>query len=525
MNSLSNLSIRVRRRAIALLYLLAAASASLLVACATASEPIKLSQEPQLFLNDHLIADMRNLSRDVKQPTKHPANPVITPDQPWERRMIELYGTVLFDEDTQSFRCWYLASEHGAAQPEYYICYAESEDGIHWQKPLVGEEPFGPYDQHNIVIRGGHGISVIKEPSDPDPERRYKAAGGDVFGTSPDGIHWTIENNRYAVRKNDTCSSLVRWKDEYLYFVRNQEPETGGTLHDPKTDKTWSGTMRGVGLCTSNDFRTWTEKRSIFRTDERDGFPWVQPHALCVTAYGDALIGLLPIMKIIPDDGNNLMSTISVQLMTSRDGRDWKRVADRAVFMPADKPEPKHRRNWDARFHPGANMFVHDDVVYIYYFGTNLLFGESNWQEGRLRFGEGVQPVEAVERTYTQPRPFGIGLATLPADRFVSLRPVNWEIEGVMQTHPLLISGNHLLVNADVAPADLHVALLDAAGQPVPGFAHENSVAVPHDKLRHRIVWRNEAGEQSLPQAATAKPLALEFKISNGDLYAFQVTE
>lgn len=513
------------RRLIASLFLLAVAWSSLVAPRAAAAEPIQLSNQPQLFIDDYLIAEMLNLCRDVKQPTKHPANPLIKPDKPWERRMIELYGTVLFDDDTQSFRCWYLASESGEAKPEYYICYAESKDGIHWEKPAVGQQPFGPYERHNVVIRGGHGISVIKEPLDPDPQRRYKAAGGDLFGTSPDGIHWNMENNRYAVRKNDTCSSLVRWKDEYLYFVRNQEPETGSAIADPKTGKTWTGTMRGVGLSTSNDFQTWTEKKSILRTDERDGFPWVQPHALCVTPYGDVLIGLLPIMHIIPADGNNLMGTVSVQLAASRNGREWERVADRAVFMPCDKPDPKANRNWDARFHPGANMLVKDDLVYIYYFGTNLLFGESNWQDGALRFGEGAEPAKPVERTFTEARPFGIGLATLPADRFVSLRPVNWEAEGVLKTLPLLISGRHLLVNAEVDPADLQVALLDATGQPVTGFEHGNSVAIPHDKLRYKIVWRNGGSEQSLHDAPLGQPLTLEFKFVNGDLYALQVVD
>ena len=351
-----------------------------------------------MFLDDHLIVEMKNLKRDFKQPTKHPENPLLKPDQPWERRMIELYGTVLFDDEMQKFRCWYLASESGAGQPEYYICHAESKDGIHWEKPHVGSEPFGPYERHNIVIPGGHGISVIKDADEADPKRRYKAAGGDIFATSPDGIQWAIENNRYAVHKNDTCSSLVCWKDEFLYYVRNQEPETGNSVFDPKTGKTWTGTMRGVGLSTSSDFHKWAEKRSIFRTDERDGFPWVQPHALCVTAYGDVLIGLLPIMHIIPEEGNNIMGTIDVQMMVSRDGRDWQRVADRNVFMPADKPAPKGKRNWDARFHPGANMLVRDDLVYIYYFGTNLLFGESNWQDGTLRFGGAARPAEFVER-------------------------------------------------------------------------------------------------------------------------------
>lgn len=488
---------------------------------AIGSTPIALSNNPQLFLDDSIIAHTENVCLDVKQPKKHPSNPLIRADQPWERREIELYGTVLFDNDTQSFRCWYLASASGAFKPEYYICYAESQDGIHWKKPMVGVDPFGPYKRHNVVIRGGHGISVIKEPNDPNPDRRYKAVGGDLAAWSADGIHWTSENIRYAVGKNDTCPSMLRWKGQYLYFLRNQEPETGTRFVDDDTGTNWSGTMRGVGLSTSSDFREWTKKISILRSDERDGFPWGQPHALCVTAYGDVLIGLLPMLHLIPAEDNNFMGTMDVQLVTSRNGRDWRRVADRAIFMPCDKPQPSFNRKWDSRFHPGSNMFVKDDVVYIYYFGTNVGFGDTKWQEGSSRFGS-APPARFKELVYSKPRPFGIGLATLPADRFVSLRPVNWLAESVVRTRPVLLSGKDLIINTDASPENLRVALLDSEAQPIAGFEAEHSVAIPHDALRHRIIWRDGDTEKTLHDAPHRLSTVIEFRFRDGELYAFQ---
>ena len=108
---------------------------------------INLSNHAQLFLDDYLVARMDNLTRRVNQPVKHPANPLIVPEHPWEKRFVAIYGTAIFDELTGKFRCWYGANQSRQAIPDtpegpglskYYSCYAESDDGIAWTKPMVG---------------------------------------------------------------------------------------------------------------------------------------------------------------------------------------------------------------------------------------------------------------------------------------------------------------------------------------------------------------------------------------------------
>lgn len=493
---------------------------------------LKISDQPQLFLDDYLVAELVNLHRDMKHPTKHPENPLIRQEYPWEARVLEFYGTVVYEPEVALFRCWYMGSANGdgfpatpeaRGLPEYWICYAESKDGIHWTKPMVGNEPRGPYKKHNIVIPGGHGISVLKTPADPNPARRYRAAGGDVYAFSADGINWEMHNWRPAVGKNDTGSSVVWWNGEYLAFVRNQEPESGTAIFDPATGLTWSGVMRGVGLSVSTDFTNWTPKKSVLRSDTKDGYPWGQPHAMSVTPYGDVLIGLLPMLHIIPAEGNNLTGDMDVQLTVSRDGRNWQRVADRAVFMPQEKSEPLGRRSWDMRFHPGSTMLVKDDVIYIYYYGTTVRWGEKSanrapalgGSKAGVIYQENAQEISAIK--------FGIGLATLPADRFVSLRPLNWQAEGSLRTPALEFSGTELLINADCDPKDLQVEVVDTAGKAVPGFTGRESVIIRHDKLRFRVLWTDGARRRPLGDAAQATPVALRFTIRNGDLYAFQI--
>src|SRR5262245_54245017 len=88
------------------------------------------------------------------------------------------------------------------------MCYAESTDGVHWQKPSLGRIEFEGSKQNNIVsVSGVAGISggVFVDPSAP-PEERYKVAGittlrqydpngrdsGGILGgaVSADGLEW-----------------------------------------------------------------------------------------------------------------------------------------------------------------------------------------------------------------------------------------------------------------------------------------------------------------------------------------------
>ena len=490
----------------------------LCAACAAGPKSVTISDAPQLFLDDYVIAKMSGLRREIRRPRRHPANPMIVQDKPWETRMIEIYGTVLYDPRIRKYRCWYLATESDSGVPdtpeapgtaEYYQCYAESDDGITWTKPAVGAKAYGRHKKHNIVIRDAHGFCVLSTPDDPDPAKRYRGIGGNTLGFSPDGVVWDIrtrarKNWARAVRKNDTSSCVVFWKGEYLAFVRNQEPER--RVMDPKTGIEWRGVQRGVGLCISKDFVHWTPKKSVFKSDKKDNHPWTQPYGICVTPYGDVLIGLVPMLYLVPEKGNNGYGPMDVQMAVSRDGRQWRRVANRSVFIRCKKrqrPQP-----WDLLAYPSTTMFVRNDTVHIYYTGINIWHGES-------RRGKGV------------PYRRSIGLATLPADRFVALTPAG-DAEGVLVTKSFLPPAGDLLVNAELRdPGDLSVELLDARGAVLKGFDRRHCRLTPADKLRYRVHWNHGEGViHSWSDAVRREARALRFILrGRAQFYAFQLID
>jgi hypothetical protein len=241
----------------------------------------------------------------------------------------------------------------------------------------------------------------------------------------------------------------------------------------------------------------------VFKSSVADGYPWSQPYGMSVTAYGDVLIGLVPMLHLARQAGNNSLGTMDVQLVVSRDGRQWNRVAG-GVLMDHGLVADVAARPWDARVYPSTTMFVKDNLVHIYYSGTNHGHGESL-----------QDPAVGVTR--------GIGLATLPADRFVAMVPEDPKVESVLETRALHMAGRNLLVNAQVEPGELQIEVCDEQGAVVPGFSRQQCVLTVHDSLRFSVHWRYGDATRRLQDAMGSRDrIRLRFILRNGALYAFQ---
>ena len=130
------------------------------------------------------------------------------------------------------------------------MCYAESDDGVTWTKPELGLVDFNGNKKNNICLvesevpslaKVNDFLSVIYEPDDPDPNRRYKCAyiahppfddvrggrskigpderrwGAFICATSPDGLSWKVVGDRpmNAGGERFEVSGLYRFGDFY----------------------------------------------------------------------------------------------------------------------------------------------------------------------------------------------------------------------------------------------------------------------------------------------------------------------
>ena len=126
----------------------------------------------------------------------------------------------------------------------------------------------------------------------------------------------------------------------------------------------------------------------------------------------------------------------------------------------------------------------------------------------------------------------GIGLATLPEDRFVGLIRSDRMRKGVLETKPLALTGRDLILNAEIPlkrrmqAENLRVELLDKDGNVLPGFGRADSQLIAHDALRYRAVWhtRGDAEPKTLKKV-TQRPVALRFILRRAALYAFQIVK
>lgn len=134
-----------------------------------------------LAIDDHSLPLRNNLCYYLSKPAVR-SEPVLTPsfensDAP-DHSHAHFYGTVL--QEGGKFRMWYYGqgrAENEGELTEGPICYAESEDGLRWVKPNLGQFEFRERLDHNAIALpdpGTEGVQIIVDPDDPDPRRRYK---------------------------------------------------------------------------------------------------------------------------------------------------------------------------------------------------------------------------------------------------------------------------------------------------------------------------------------------------------------
>ena len=463
--------------------------------------PVKIDTARQLFVDDYLIAEMTDLEREVHQVTKHPANPLLTGDVPWEQtedgaRRGLVFQIVRRDEETGLFRMWYAAyvvySLPGVPRVRFPACYAESTDGITWKRPELGLYEFQGSKANNIVIPAGNAFGLFIEPQDPGPDRRYKAVvwhepeyvprEGYFLYTSPDGIHWTRDSeaplavslNGYTMPQSGIGdTSIFRW-DRLL----------GRYVCDTKF--VLPGKFRCRAFMESDDLIHWTRPRMTVYPDALD-HPDSQIYGQLSFCYESMWLAFLRVMHTHVG-----WKQTTVELTCSRDGRHWSRVGNREEVIPLGP-----RDAWDADYHdPCWDPILVGDELWIYYRSVNR------------------QPAEGAED-------FGhaIGLATLRRDGFVSLNAGT--TPGSVTTRPLTVPGTSLLVNAEVAEEGyVKAALLSPDGEVLDGYSLEESAALTDDTIRGDLAW---AGAPALPVVEQADHLRIRFEMKNAKLYSFWI--
>ena len=485
---------------------------------------INIDTGRQLFVDDALVSST-TLKRVWHHPVKFEGNPVMTPELPWEvneggnAAAIPKGGGIWWDEDRRVFRLWY---EGGWL---HTVCYAESKDGIHWERP-----PVGIYPGTNIVLPTDNPVfrpdswSVVKDPHATDPSQRFKlmlhrpwaepwAAQEGVCCVSADGLRW---RRLHWLPPSGDRSSLYYdpFRERWVYSIRSNWKNPGEQTgrRNRMRYETDDFTKPPAWYWRGDDFSLphWlqADDRDLAATPVAYPASCPKPQLYCfdAVAYESVMLGLFEI-HLGPE--NDVCERAGLPKMTdirfgfSRDGTDFQR----GDFSPAIAPEGWGSGKWDTGYvQPVANgCVVVGDELWFYY-GAFRGAPERGNDAGKKRewwIDNGMYANASM------------GLAKLRRDGFASL-----EGTGEVLTRPLAFSGEFLFVNVDASRGSFAAELVDKDGNVVEGYAAEDSRIERVDSTKCRVVWKT----RDRLNVRKWDSHRLRFRLENAALYAFWVS-
>ena len=452
----------------------------LCAACA-GQEPVEIGGRWELLVDRHLIARTEG-EAELRLHSPVPQEVVIVHDKPWEGNSCG-YHTIF--RDGPLYRMYYRGWNHdmrtGKQKHPAVVCYAQSRDGIQWERPELGLVEFEGSKRNNIIWAGTgtHNFVPFKDanPQCP-PEARYKAVarGEDenhkklLAFQSADGLHWQLLSEKPVITEGAFDSqNLAFWdavRRQYRCYFRD-----------------FREGRRDIKVAISKDFLHWSKPEWLVFPD----VPKEHLYTNAVMPYYRAahlLIGFPT--RYIPDRG----SLTEGLFMSSRDGRTFHRWPE-ALIRPGPNRDKWHNRSnyiWWGLVEtesalPGAGREL------------SLYTNEGYYFESKA----------AKTRRYT-----------CRIDGFVSLHASL--TGGEILTRPLLFKGDVLAINFSTSAAgSLKVQIEDEQGRAIPGFAFSDCPEIYGDAIEQTVKWK---GGDDLSDLA-GKPIRLRFSLHDADLYAF----
>jgi hypothetical protein len=387
------------------------------------------------------------------------------------------YGTVLRIGDR--YHMWYAGNhavpagdpDAGTRKRRTRICYATSDDAIHWEKPDLGLVSFNGSTNNNFVDLPTGNLQpsaiVLHEPDDPDPARRFKlayealdpAAGINAFHVafSADGLTWN-PSSANPVGPWFEMSGIVKFRG--LYYVSGQAV---GTAHRP---------VNARRLCTfvSADFEYWSPVSAVGLDRSRDlhgpstAGNWNNEEEIHLGAglwnRGNVLLGVYGQWHGVPSgDRRNL--TMDLGLTLSHDALHHIEPIRDFPFIPA-REQPGSPSGSSPALMQGQG-FVNT--------GDRTLYWYSAWR------GADSSGVLAV---------------SWERDRLGMLKPFHPEAAQAISCPVEVTSGEAAVtVNASGLGeyTQLRISLLDEGFRPIPGYSGEAAAIIGRSGFRIPVQW------------------------------------
>ncbi len=493
---------------------------------------LHIGREKQLFLDNFILDHLEGIERSFPQPER-PEEPLIQLGElPWEHRQSSFPVAALQDPDDAKFKLWYTIplGTDVFGDSNMVLCYAESSDCLHWEKPL--SEACRPYKEQratNIVLEdSGHHIGLVLNHDQSDPERKYllvynahdlaRSRGQRTTSTlaaSAEGLCWTTINQDTA-RRHHHFQRIIWDEAVQKWIAYSQYSHHWNFIHR----------KRQVGRQESADFIHWSPKEVVLSADWEPNLP---PHLefqdMSVRKIGSLYIGLVTefLAEKLWSRRNNVnwrdIAHARLSLYCSRDGKRWQRAGGTAPWADNRKPG-----SCDYGFVAPtvAGQLVHRGKTHIFYNATS---DKQHWYDPPPDFSIVPEDAyEAAQKTWTEGhqrlrRRRAINALILREDGWAELKP-SYE-QGRVITRQFVFEGDALRINADCCGGHIRVEILAPDFKPYEGFSATACAPVCSDdpeQIWHRVRWCGKADLRSLWN----EPVRLVFHLYQASLFAFQ---
>ena len=444
--------------------------------------PVEIGTDRQLFVDDFWMAESTGVERRLHSPVRREA--AISPEFPWDSG-ITAYNTIVLDGGR--YRMWYRTDDQYSSNAMLHA-YAESADGIVWEKPTVGLIEYNGSKENNLVFEGPSDCFApfIDDNPDAAQDERYKAVarGPDRHVleayVSADGLKWRKLRDEPILTDPPFDSHNVAmwdaWRGEYVLYARGSAGSGGP----------FKGGVRWVRRSTSEDFLNWTPLVDIDTGETPTEHFYTNSCVRYERAPGTYI--MFPsrfVVERTPDpaweygDGVN-----DILFMSSRDGLRFDRSFKEAFVRPA-----LDSRNWHER---GIYM----DVGILHTSPKEMsIYGVENMRYPSVNI-----------RRYT-----------LRTDGFVSVNA--GFASGEFTTKPLVFEGGELELNYSTsAVGSVQVELQDAEGNVIPGYRLADCPEKFGDEIDGVMSWNEGPSVGDL----AGRAVQLRFVLKDADLYAFR---
>ena len=480
---------------------------------------INIDSQKQLFVDDYLIESMNNCTQVLNRAEKVVDNPVLRPELPWEGGDVSI-NNVRWDDEGGQFEMRYTATQWKARRDKKEVvvegedggrtCLAVSADGIHWEKPVVGQVEYEGSKQNNILPQDWLMGYTYPDPNAEDPAKIFRGhvrkgdtrSPGMTFDLyfSPDFKSWTPYANNPII---DTSPKIGRWGPTAFMGWDPIRKVYAAHMENSHHRNAPLG-KRLIGRSESPDGITWSEAETILLPDAQDA-PDTEFYNMACIAYAGMYVGLLWIFR-------TTNTTHHPEIVFSRDGIHYRR----------DYRQPFIERGGGIDF-DSVSLYVDQPIVS----GERILtfYTGRNWRspETLLDLGDRAQGA--------------IGLAVSRLDGFISVDGTKGSLEEVpirrprtaeyseLVTRSFSFAGTQLHLNVESAlqqwgagPCEVRVEILDPDHTYIPGYEFEDADPITSDSLDHVVSWD---GNSDLSQLA-GRAIKLRFYFKNAKLYSFQ---